>query len=101
MYWSNDAIINSYNTAKDPYKQVKILSELNACSVQAIKKVLKEAGVYNKKTTKTYSTWSKEETKKLMDLYFTGMKISEVARLMNMSYGRVSSKIHSEGRKYR
>jgi len=101
VYWSNDAIINSYNTAKDPYKQVKILSELNACSVQAIKKVLKEAGVYNKKITKTYSNWSKEETKKLMDLYNTGIKISEVARLMNMSYGRVSNKIHLEGRKYR
>lgn len=42
---SNFEIVRDYNQAKDPNGQIKILAQLNACSVQEICDILKENGV--------------------------------------------------------
>ena len=41
MQMSDDEIRTSYRQAKDPVKQIKILAQLNCCSVQDIKEIIK------------------------------------------------------------
>ena len=40
MIWSTEEIVRSYRMAADPKKQIKVLAELNACSVKEIRQVL-------------------------------------------------------------
>lgn len=56
MNMTNEEIIRNYKEAKNPYKQAKILAQLNGCSEDEIKNILHEAGVlkaYNRKPAKT------------------------------------------------
>ena len=47
MDMSNDEIVVRYRQAKEKGKQIKILADLNACSIEDILKVLVEpAGAY-------------------------------------------------------
>lgn len=45
MQMSNREIVNSYKEAKDRTQQVKILSDLNCCSVEQIIGILTAAGI--------------------------------------------------------
>ena len=45
MIWSAEEIVRSYRMAADPKKQIKVLAELNACSVKEIRQVLVGEGV--------------------------------------------------------
>lgn len=45
MIWSTEEIVRSYRMAADPKKQIKVLAELNACSVKEIRQVLVGEGV--------------------------------------------------------
>lgn len=44
MYMNKSEICTSYRDAKDQSKQIKILSELNGCDTETIKKILEEGG---------------------------------------------------------
>lgn len=46
-------IVRSYRMAADPKKQIKVLAELNACSVKEIRRVLVGEGVLPRETTVT------------------------------------------------
>ena len=41
MIWSTEEIVRSYRMAADPKKQIKVLAELNACSVKEIRPPLR------------------------------------------------------------
>lgn len=43
-------IVRSYRMAADPKKQIKVLAELNACSVKEIRQVLVGEGVLPRET---------------------------------------------------
>lgn len=43
-------IVRSYRMAADPKKQIKVLAELNACSVKEIRRVLVGEGVLPRET---------------------------------------------------
>lgn len=45
MIYSTEEIVRSYRMAADPKKQIKVLAELNACSVKEIRQVLVGEGV--------------------------------------------------------
>lgn len=50
MIWSTEEIVRSYRMAADPKKQIKVLAELNACSVKEIRKMLVGEGVLPRET---------------------------------------------------
>lgn len=50
MIWSTEEIVRSYRMAADPKKQIKVLAELNACSVKEIRQVLVGEGVLPRET---------------------------------------------------
>lgn len=50
MIWSTEEIVRSYRMAADPKKQIKVLAELNACSVREIRQVLVGEGVLPRET---------------------------------------------------
>lgn len=50
MIWSAEEIVRSYRMAADPKKQIKVLAELNACSVKEIRQVLVGEGVLPRET---------------------------------------------------
>lgn len=50
MIWSTEEIVRSYRMAADPKKQIKVLAELNACSVKEIRRVLVGEGVLPRET---------------------------------------------------
>lgn len=50
MIYSAEEIVRSYRTAADPKKQIKVLAELNACSVKEIRRVLVGEGVLPRET---------------------------------------------------
>lgn len=45
MEMSNHDIVKSYKEAKDKKEQIKILSQLNVCSTETIRKILIEEGI--------------------------------------------------------
>lgn len=50
MIYSTEEIVRSYRMAADPKKQIKVLAELNACSVKEIRQVLVGEGVLPRET---------------------------------------------------
>ena len=50
MIWSTEEIVRSYRMAADPKKQIKVLAELNACSVKEIRQVLVGEGALPRET---------------------------------------------------
>jgi hypothetical protein len=43
--WSSEEIVEHYNRAADKYRIIEILADLNACSKERIRAVLKKAGI--------------------------------------------------------
>ena len=50
MIWSAEEIVRSYRMAADPKKQIKVLAELNACSVKEIRQALVGEGMLPRET---------------------------------------------------
>lgn len=50
MIYSTEEIVRSYREAKDPKKQIRVLADLNACTVKEIRQVLVGEGVLPRET---------------------------------------------------
>ena len=76
MIWMEDAeVIRLYNQAKDKSEQIKILCQLNACSTDAIIKILGEHYIPDKHsqrhlTTHTRSTYDASDKSIKMETKF-------------------------------
>lgn len=65
MQMTNDEIIMSYRQAKNRSEQIKILSELNACTVDEICTILKAGGVDGREIGGVRRGLKKPEPKKI------------------------------------
>lgn len=73
MNMTNEEIIRNYKESKYPYKQSRILAQLNGCSEEDIKNVLREAGVL-----KSYSRKPAKAEKKKQEVNVTVKETKEV-----------------------
>ena len=89
MIWSAEEIVRSYRMAADPKKQIKVLAELNACSVKEIRQVLVGEGVLPRETEvpeepkKAARKRFDEETARM--LYEEGLDDAAIAKATGMT----------------
>ena len=89
MIWSTEEIVRSYRMAADPKKQIKVLAELNACSVKEIRQVLVGEGVLPRETD--IPEEPKKAAKKRFDkavakrLYEEGLDDAAIAKATGMT----------------
>lgn len=89
MIWSTEEIVRSYRMAADPKKQIKVLAELNACSVEGIRQVLVGEGVLPRETE--IPEEPKKAAKKRFDeavakmLYEEGLDDAAIAKATGMT----------------
>lgn len=82
-------IVRSYRMAADPKKQIKVLAELNACSVKEIRRVLVGEGVLPRETEvpeepkKAARKRFDEETARM--LYEEGLDDAAIAKATGMT----------------
>lgn len=82
-------IVRSYRMAADPKKQIKVLAELNACSVKEIRRVLVGEGVLPRETEvpeepkKAARKCFDEETARM--LYEEGLDDAAIAKATGMT----------------
>lgn len=82
-------IVRSYRMAADPKKQIKVLAELNACSVKEIRQVLVGEGVLPRETEvpeepkKAAKKRFDEETARM--LYEEGLDDAAIAKATGMT----------------
>lgn len=93
-----DDICRSYRTAKDPEKQIFILSELYVCDRKNIEEVLQKANLrtYNSEPTKrsTYSNLDIPECSKRPRRTWTSKDIEELFRLKAQGWTHVALANH-------
>ncbi len=89
MEMTKAEIIRIYREAKEPNKQIYILAQLNAVSVNEIKTILAEAGIEDKefqeaKTDdyKNWHQWTPEECEQLLRLRNEGKTFGQIAIIM-------------------
>jgi hypothetical protein len=80
MQMTDEEIRRDFQLAKNPLKQIKILAELNDCSIDKIKYIL---GVKEMKSN--YTVWSKEKDQQLYELKKAGNKWSDIAKVFETS----------------
>lgn len=68
MIYSTEEIVRSYRMAADPKKQIKVLAELNACSVKEIRQVLVGEGVLPRKVGGTLWVTGRDNVPREMEL---------------------------------
>lgn len=77
---SEEEICVRYKQAKDPKEQIRILAELNACSVTTIEQILKQNDcMMPEKEKRIVERWTKEEAEKLWQLRAEGYTIERIA----------------------
>lgn len=64
MHMTADEIVRSYREAKAPSKQITILAQLNCCSTDDIRNLLKDAGALKYQRNKTKKAEKKEDDDK-------------------------------------
>lgn len=64
MHMTADEIVRSYREAKAPSKQITILAQLNCCSTDDIRNLLKDAGALKYQRNKTKKVEEKEDDDK-------------------------------------
>ena len=64
MHMTTDEIVRSYREAKAPSKQITILAQLNCCSTDEIRNLLKDAGALKYQRHKTKKAEKKEDDDK-------------------------------------
>lgn len=64
MHMTADEIVRSYREAKAPSKQITILAQLNCCSTDDIRNLLKDAGALKYQRHKTKKAEEKEDDDK-------------------------------------
>lgn len=64
MHMTADEIVRSYREAKAPSKQITILAQLNCCSTDDIRNLLKDAGALKCQRHKTIKAEKKEDDDK-------------------------------------
>lgn len=64
MHMTADEIVRSYKEAKAPSKQITILAQLNCCSTDDIRNLLKDAGALKYQRHKTKKAEEKEDDDK-------------------------------------
>ena len=64
MHMTADEIVRSYREAKAPSKQITILAQLNCCSTDDIRNLLKDAGALKYQRHKTIKAEKKEDDDK-------------------------------------
>lgn len=94
--YEEDWIVNEYKQAKDKSNEVKILSELNVCSVDDIIELLTERGAITgikqhtdsttgvKKKRGENTVWTPELDAEVSRLFKEGMKITEISERLGI-----------------
>lgn len=103
MPWMKDEeICKLYKNAKNQKEQVKILAELNGCSIDTIERILKSAGYEPElppqpKKRGRHKDWSVKEFVQLLRLADSGLSFRKIAKKLERSESAVSnaySKMH-------
>jgi hypothetical protein len=102
MQMTNDEIIMSYRQAKNRGEQIKILSELNACTVDEICTILKAGGVrrgLKKPEPKKISTATVSEITGKAPADFTGVRgriryLLEQRKLIDDELSEIAQQLH-------
>ena len=93
-----------YRHSRKPSEQIKIMAELNGCSVEKIKDVLKRNGITPAKPEKANrrkiraENWKVEDLVQLLYLVESGMSIRKLAEYFDRSeaaIGSIRSKINT------
>ncbi|GEM_PF-2329476 len=95
MWMTDEQIRFSYREAAFPKDQIKILSQLNACGQDDIRKIIADIKI-NKPTglkEAKYDRWTDEQAITLDRLYKDGIKPQTISRIIGVSVRRIYSKL--------
>lgn len=97
MWMTEGEIRASYRQAKDQKEQIKILSELNACSVDRICEVLGIEAPRRKNTVKYLPhKWTDEDIRILYNMLRSGYGYAEIGEIIGVSKTAVMMKIREQ-----
>ena len=85
MNYSAEEIVRSYRQAKDQKAQIKILAELNTCSVEEIRRVLADEGVLAEEPQKAKSPAKRFDAERALALYGEGRSDEAIAEALGVS----------------
>ena len=85
MNYSAEEIVRSYRQAKDQKAQIKILAELNTCSVEEIRRVLADEGVLAEEPQKAKSPAKRFDAERALALYGEGGSDEAIAEALGVS----------------
>lgn len=84
MNYSAEEIVRSYRQAKDRKAQIKILAELNACSVKKIRQTLADEGVLAEEPQKAKSPAKRFDSERALALYGEGRSDEAIAEALGV-----------------